>query len=130
MLIEIKNTQDSILEILISDYVSQNCSYNVKVVFPTNNLQFNHLKTTIRLNETLIFIVGQMEIIANEFYVYANDINFRLIEDENVNNVKDYQPKTEKSVQDNQNSETNVESKKSSGKDKKRSTRVTHNSKM
>ncbi|KAF0452882.1 hypothetical protein F8M41_001847 [Gigaspora margarita] len=51
------------------------------------------------------------------------------VEDENVDNVKDYQPKTEESVQDNRNSETNVEGKKSSGKDKKLSTRVTCNSK-
>ena len=76
MLIKIKNRQVSLLETLISDYVSQKHSYNVKVVFPTDNSRFNHLKTTICPHETLIFVVGQMEIIANEFYVYANDINF------------------------------------------------------
>ncbi|KAF0558617.1 hypothetical protein F8M41_008537 [Gigaspora margarita] len=51
------------------------------------------------------------------------------VEDDSVNNVKDYQLKTEESVQDNQNSETNIEGKKSSGKDKKLSTRVMRNSK-
>ncbi|KAF0517034.1 hypothetical protein F8M41_017027 [Gigaspora margarita] len=51
------------------------------------------------------------------------------VEDDNVDNIKDYQPKTEESVQDNLNSETNVEGKKSSSKDKKLSTWLIHNSK-
>ncbi|CAG8589465.1 21671_t:CDS:2 [Dentiscutata erythropus] len=76
MPIEIRNTKDSVIETLISDYVGQPCSYKVKVVFPCDNSRFNHLKTTIHPQESLIFVIGQMEIISDEFYVYANDINY------------------------------------------------------
>ncbi|KAF0560091.1 hypothetical protein F8M41_003425 [Gigaspora margarita] len=129
MPLEIENTQDSVIKTLISDYVSLPCNYTVKVVFPIDNLQFNHLKMTIRPQESLIFITGQMEIIANEFYVYANDINYISThfaiknkehvevdnaddtEDNNVDDVEDHQPKTEEPGQVNQDSKTNYEDK-------------------
>ncbi|KAF0509226.1 hypothetical protein F8M41_018602 [Gigaspora margarita] len=88
-----------------------------------------------------------MKIIANEFYIYANDINYISThfaiknkehvkvdnrDDTKVNyvdDVEDNQPKTEEPVQANQDSETNYEDKGSSGKNGKRSTRVTRNGK-
>ncbi|CAG8775840.1 18471_t:CDS:1 [Dentiscutata erythropus] len=76
MPIKIKDTEESVIETLISDYISQPYNYTVKVVFPHDNSQFKHFKTTIRPQELIILIVGQIEIIANELYVYANDINF------------------------------------------------------
>ncbi|CAG8505609.1 4841_t:CDS:2, partial [Cetraspora pellucida] len=73
---EIENTENSIIEILVSDYIGQPYNYTIKVAFPHNNPRFKHLKTTIRPQESTIFVIGQMEIIDNEFYVYANDINY------------------------------------------------------
>ncbi|CAG8816638.1 449_t:CDS:1 [Dentiscutata erythropus] len=74
--IEIKDTGESVIEMLISDYISQPHNYTVKVVFSHDKFRFKHFKTTICPQESIIFIVGQMEIIANKLYVYANDINF------------------------------------------------------
>jgi len=72
---EIKNTEDSIIETLLTDYSGRQINYIVKVVFSHTNPRFSHLKTTIRPQESIIFVVGQMEIIGNEFYVYAKDIS-------------------------------------------------------
>ncbi|CAG8498470.1 27471_t:CDS:2 [Dentiscutata erythropus] len=40
------------------------------------NTDDSHLKTTILPQESIIFIVGQMEIIDNKFYVNVKDINY------------------------------------------------------
>ncbi|CAG8467561.1 6868_t:CDS:2 [Cetraspora pellucida] len=76
MSIEIEDTENSIIQMLISDYVGQSLDYTVKVVFPHMNPRFKHLKSTIRPQESIIFIIGQIEIIDNEFCIYANDINY------------------------------------------------------
>lgn len=74
--IEIKNTESSVIEMLISDYIAQPYNYIIKVVFPHSNTQFKHLKTSIRPHESILFVIGQLEIIDNEFYVYAREINY------------------------------------------------------
>ncbi|CAG8755485.1 25904_t:CDS:2, partial [Racocetra persica] len=48
----------------------------VKVVFPHSNSRLGHLKSTVRPHDSLIFVVGQLEVIDNDFYIYAKDINF------------------------------------------------------
>ena len=48
----------------------------MKVVFPCHNSCFTHLKDTTHPQESLIFVVGQMEIIDNEFYLCAKEINY------------------------------------------------------
>ncbi|CAG8616378.1 11272_t:CDS:2, partial [Diversispora eburnea] len=65
-----------IVKMSISDYVSQECHFIVRVVFPHHNSSFSHLKDTICLKESLAFVVGQMEIIDNKFYMYSKDINY------------------------------------------------------
>ncbi|CAG8847001.1 21266_t:CDS:1, partial [Racocetra persica] len=45
------------------------------VVFPCRNAWFTYVKDNIRPRESIIFAVSQLEIIRNEFYVYARDIN-------------------------------------------------------
>src|SRR6185436_15753613 len=69
---EIKD--DIVIEILVSDYVIQECDFIIKVVFSSQDSRLAHLKKNIRPQESLVFVVGQMEIINNEFYVCARDI--------------------------------------------------------
>ncbi|CAG8658251.1 19950_t:CDS:2 [Cetraspora pellucida] len=76
MPIEIEDTENSIIQMLISDYVRQSLDYTIKVVFLHINSWFKHLKSTIYPQESIIFVIRQIEIIDNEFYVYANDINY------------------------------------------------------
>ncbi|CAG8454700.1 3923_t:CDS:2 [Scutellospora calospora] len=52
----IGNNENAIFGVLISDYVSQEFNFAVK--------------------ESLIFVVGQLEVIENDFYIYAKNINF------------------------------------------------------
>ncbi|CAG8592632.1 27902_t:CDS:2 [Dentiscutata erythropus] len=65
---------DAIFQISITDYVGQEVTFNMKVVFPCNNSRFAYVKDNIWPKESFIFVVGQLEIIMNEFYVYARDI--------------------------------------------------------
>ncbi|CAG8736808.1 36572_t:CDS:2, partial [Racocetra persica] len=64
---EVKN--DIIVRVLVTDYVGEECNFIVNVVFSCDNSRFAHVKDTIRPQESLVFVVGQMEIIDNEFYV-------------------------------------------------------------
>ncbi|CAG8825254.1 35815_t:CDS:2, partial [Racocetra persica] len=70
MLNEVKD--DAIFKVLVTDYSGQEQNFIMNVVFSC----LVHLKDTIRLLESLIFVVGQLEIIDNEFYVYAKDVSF------------------------------------------------------
>ncbi|CAG8568634.1 3179_t:CDS:2 [Racocetra persica] len=73
---EIRHTENSIIELLISDHLlQQHYNYIIKVVFPHIS-QFKHFKTSVRPHESIIFVIGQLEIIDDEFYVYARELNF------------------------------------------------------
>src|SRR6185436_20903240 len=72
----LENDENAIFNVLISDYTGQDVKFVIKIVFQHLNSRFAHLKNTIRPQDSLIFVVGQMEIIDNDFYVYAKDINF------------------------------------------------------
>lgn len=65
-----------VVKMFITNYVDQKCTFTMRVIFSNRNLHFTHLKNTIRSQESLVFVVGQLEIINNEFYVYSGDINF------------------------------------------------------
>ncbi|CAG8578918.1 6809_t:CDS:2, partial [Scutellospora calospora] len=76
-LTEIKDTENFIIKTLISDYyVGQPVDYMTKVIFSHTNPQLEHLKITIYSQESLIFVIRQMEIIDKEFYIYTNDISY------------------------------------------------------
>ncbi|RIB21636.1 hypothetical protein C2G38_2299295 [Gigaspora rosea] len=81
--VEIKNTQDSVVETFISDYVKVDAE----------NAEDDNVDDAENA------------------------------EDNNVDDIEDHQPKMEESVRENPNSETNIKGKKSSGKNKKHSTR-------
>ncbi|CAG8811184.1 1013_t:CDS:2, partial [Dentiscutata erythropus] len=70
------NDENAIFNILVNDYAIQDHNFTVKVVFPHSNSQLAHLKSTIRPHDSLVFVVGQMEVVDNDFYVYAKDVNF------------------------------------------------------
>ncbi|CAG8546185.1 3855_t:CDS:2 [Diversispora eburnea] len=72
----IGNDENTVLSVFNSDYVDQDFNFIVKIVFQHLNSWFAHLKSTIHLQDSFIFVVGQMEVIDNDFYVYAKDINF------------------------------------------------------
>ncbi|RIB20726.1 hypothetical protein C2G38_2035006 [Gigaspora rosea] len=74
---EVQNVvkEDAVVQLSVSDYVSQEVNFNVKVVFPCRSTRFAYVKDNIQPGVSLLFIVGQVEIIKNEFYIYARDIN-------------------------------------------------------
>ncbi|CAG8468264.1 6417_t:CDS:2 [Cetraspora pellucida] len=65
----------AIFKTLVTDYSGQEQNFIMNVVFSCNS-RLMHLKDTIRALESLIFVVGQLEIIDNEFYVYAKDVSY------------------------------------------------------
>ncbi|CAG8486509.1 28155_t:CDS:2 [Dentiscutata erythropus] len=74
--IVLENSEDAIFNVFVTDHVlGQEWNYVVEVVFPHFNPRFTHLKTLVRPEESLVFVVGQMEVIHNDFYIYARDIN-------------------------------------------------------
>ncbi|CAG8785255.1 28921_t:CDS:1, partial [Racocetra persica] len=76
MLQEVKSNENAILQTLITDYIGEEYNFIVKITFLYLNPHFVHLKNTVQAQELLIFVVEQMEIFNNEFYVYATEINF------------------------------------------------------
>ncbi|KAF0428764.1 hypothetical protein F8M41_005811 [Gigaspora margarita] len=73
---EINNT-DGIIEIIMTDYTNgQEHDYMFRIVFPHNNSRFSHLKTTIRPHDSILFVIGFMEIIGHDLYVYAKEISY------------------------------------------------------
>ncbi|CAG8720213.1 5198_t:CDS:1, partial [Cetraspora pellucida] len=70
------NDENTIFGVLVKDYVSQDCSFMDKVVFSYHNSRFKHFKNSIRPNKSVLFIIGQMEIIQGDLYAYAADISY------------------------------------------------------
>src|SRR6185436_19004987 len=71
----IENDENAVLNVLIKDYVGQDIDFDVKVAFQHLNSRFSHLKSTVHPQDSFIFVVGQLEIIDNDFYIYSKDIN-------------------------------------------------------
>ncbi|CAG8631743.1 15291_t:CDS:2 [Cetraspora pellucida] len=74
------NEENAIVSVSVSDYAGKNYSFIVKTVFPYHNTRFKHLTNNNRLNESVLFVVGQMEVIEKDLYVYAVDVSFVDIE--------------------------------------------------
>ncbi|CAG8619351.1 5556_t:CDS:2 [Cetraspora pellucida] len=73
----IENTEDSVMEITMTDYVfGLDHYYIINTAFSHTNPRFEHLKSATNLQESVIFVVGQMEVIDGMFYVNAKDINY------------------------------------------------------
>ncbi|RIB16354.1 hypothetical protein C2G38_2190154 [Gigaspora rosea] len=52
---------NSVIEMIITDYISRDYEYMIYIVFSHNNPRFEHLKTNTQLQDSTIFVVGQME---------------------------------------------------------------------
>ncbi|CAG8585890.1 3995_t:CDS:2 [Gigaspora rosea] len=70
------NSDNAIFSILVNDYAGQIYNFTIKFVFPHHSSRFKHLMTSTRLVESVIFVVGQMEIIEKDLYVYASNISY------------------------------------------------------
>ncbi|CAG8461869.1 7367_t:CDS:2 [Cetraspora pellucida] len=68
--------ENAIINVLVEDYAGQNYSFIIKIVFPYRNTRFKHLMNNTRSTESMLFIVGQMEIIEKDLYIYAVDISY------------------------------------------------------
>ncbi|CAG8613888.1 23465_t:CDS:2 [Dentiscutata erythropus] len=78
---------DVIISTLVTDYAGQEYNFFLKVVFSRYVSQFSYLKSNMHPQESLIFVVSQLEIINNELYVYARDINYVDTQFNNKKNV-------------------------------------------
>ncbi|CAG8622457.1 13667_t:CDS:2, partial [Dentiscutata erythropus] len=72
----LENDENAIFNVLINDYAIQDHNFIAKIAFPYSNSRFAHLKSMIRPHDSLVFIIGQMKVIDNDFYIYAKEINF------------------------------------------------------
>ncbi|CAG8720320.1 5047_t:CDS:1 [Scutellospora calospora] len=85
---ELNNNKIAMFEILVNDFAIQACNFIVKIVYPYLKPRFKYTKETIQLQESLIFIDGIIEIIDNDLYVYAKEINNVSIPTKNTLNNK------------------------------------------
>ncbi|CAG8821483.1 16419_t:CDS:2, partial [Dentiscutata erythropus] len=66
------NHENAILNVLVNDCARQIYSFTIKVVFLHHNSRFKHLMNSTRLHESVLFVVGQIEIIKKDLYVYPS----------------------------------------------------------
>ncbi|CAG8496235.1 7053_t:CDS:2 [Cetraspora pellucida] len=86
---EIKNDENAIIKTLINDYTTQEHNFIVNITYPYSNFRFKHFKNSIRPKESVLFIIGQLEIIQNELYIYAKDISYIDVQITSKNQVSD-----------------------------------------
>lgn len=73
---EIDNDENAVFEILVRDYASREYkTFTFRVVYPYLKSRFKYVKNIIRPQESIIFVVGMIEVIEDNFYVYASEIN-------------------------------------------------------
>ncbi|RIB27142.1 hypothetical protein C2G38_2161317 [Gigaspora rosea] len=76
---EVKNTENAIIKTLVNDYTTQENNFTVNIIYAYFNTRFKHFKNLVRPGESLLFVIGQPEIIQNEFYVDAKEISSKLL---------------------------------------------------
>ncbi|CAG8519495.1 8402_t:CDS:2 [Dentiscutata erythropus] len=70
------NNEDAVFEILVGDYASREYkTFTFKVVYPHLKSRFKYVKNIIWPQESIIFVVGMMEVIEGNFYVYVTKVN-------------------------------------------------------
>ncbi|CAG8771318.1 14004_t:CDS:2, partial [Gigaspora rosea] len=70
------NDENAVVKISVNDYTTQNINFVVNIVFLYTNSRFQYFKTSIRPTESLLFVVGELEIIKDNIYIYAKNINY------------------------------------------------------
>ncbi|CAG8839953.1 33772_t:CDS:2, partial [Gigaspora margarita] len=76
---EVKNTENAIIKPLVNDYTTQEHNFTVNIIYPYLNSQFKHFKNSVRPGESLLFVIVQLEIIQNKFYMNAKKISSKLL---------------------------------------------------
>ncbi|CAG8802211.1 20116_t:CDS:2, partial [Gigaspora rosea] len=132
MPVEIKNTQDSVVKTLISDYVShthfavknkEHVSAELPSMNPMQSKLLNVHRNVTNKFEDHNQLKRKNEEVDAENAEDDNVDDAENAEDNNVDDIEEHQPKAEKFVRENPNSETNIKGKKSSSKTKKHSMR-------
>ncbi|CAG8803357.1 24072_t:CDS:2, partial [Racocetra persica] len=70
------NDENAIVRVLVKDYVGQSNSFIVRVVFPYHNNRFKYLMNSARPNESVLFVIGLMEVIQDDLCVYAVETSY------------------------------------------------------
>src|SRR6185436_7586163 len=70
------NDENAMVKVLVKDYVSHNSDYIVTIVFPYHDIQFKHLMNPTQPDESLLFVIGQLEVIQDDLYVYTVETSY------------------------------------------------------
>ncbi|CAG8837148.1 14993_t:CDS:2, partial [Racocetra persica] len=73
------DSESAMFKLSVNDYAGKNYSFVIKVVFPHNSSRFKYLMSSLRPNESTLFVVGHMEVIQEDLYVYAADVSFVVV---------------------------------------------------
>ncbi|CAG8745616.1 9571_t:CDS:2 [Cetraspora pellucida] len=86
------NEENAMVRVLVKDYVDQSNSFIIRIVFPYNNNQFKYLMNSVHPDESLMFVIGLMEIIQDDLYVYAIETSYVdfAFQDANGNSFKEF----------------------------------------
>ncbi|CAG8701658.1 22816_t:CDS:2, partial [Cetraspora pellucida] len=72
---EVSDDENAVFDVLVSNYAGQDYKFTVKVAYLYLEPRFSYIKNVIRSQESIVFVVGQMELIDDGFFIYAKDIN-------------------------------------------------------
>ncbi|KAF0537663.1 hypothetical protein F8M41_008328 [Gigaspora margarita] len=70
------DNENAIINVQVDDYAGQNYNFIIKIVFSHHNARFKHLINPTQTIESMLFIVGQNEVIEKDLYIYATDISY------------------------------------------------------
>ncbi|RIB05554.1 hypothetical protein C2G38_2047510 [Gigaspora rosea] len=68
--------ESAMFKLSVNNYAGKNYSFVIHVVFPCNSSQFKYLMSSLCPNESILFIVGHIEVIQEDLYVYAAYVSF------------------------------------------------------
>lgn len=70
------DSESAMFMLTVNDYAGKNYCFTIRIVFPYHNSRFKYLMNSVRPNESVLFIVGHLEVIKGDLYVYAADTSF------------------------------------------------------
>ncbi|CAG8611264.1 5299_t:CDS:2, partial [Dentiscutata erythropus] len=72
---EIDN-ESAMFKLSVNDYAGKNYSFVINIIFPHLNSRFKYLMNSVHSNESVLFIVGHLEVFKEDLYLYAADTSF------------------------------------------------------
>ncbi|CAG8778205.1 1236_t:CDS:2, partial [Gigaspora rosea] len=70
------NSDNAMFSILVNDYARKIYNFIIKVVFSHHNSRFKHFMNSTWLIKSVLFVMGQMDIIEKDLYIYTSDISY------------------------------------------------------